>query len=650
MTQLTWGDTGSRYFEAGIDRGVLYIDDVGIPWNGLTSVQESPSGGEPTPYYMDGRKFRNLSSEEEYEASIQAITYPEEFEACDGSLQLASGFYINQQPRETFGFSYRTLVGNDVDGIDHAYKIHIVYDALASPTQVDYESLNEDLEPTPFSWAITTQPPVIANYRPSSHFTIDSRTVEPTTLAAIEDILYGTATEDARLPSALELITLMTIIYVRTNLALNPNTNTGLTPASTPISRTNHSINPSYKTLGSANVAGSTGVWSDTTTTLFDAGQTRPCRKYLMTVINSTSPISLAMQGAAASARYTTTPGEVWTASTYLLKDLGVDAVRTGRIDCNFYDGSGVLIGSMASGTALSMTNAIGVRPSLTITAPALAAAVQFSATISGSGGSLGAGILLYGDIVVEKEDTLYGVLVGTYSQDQSLSGKWSGTADASSTQGYAMGLPATTTADQVSKSDSIATAITSNNGWSWIRKTVSPTVAHDGNFAGVIVPTGTSNQTYCDIYGSSSALVLLPGRTYKASIWFRRRGPVRTYKALSWNSLRSRLILFYKNPGLETFTSVNSNGGPTDVGEALSEVTVAIPSGSAGGFLRLYNGSANPSDPLWFDSFMVEDITDFDPPLETFFDGSTADAPLVVNAWTGIADQSTSTQTVYYP
>lgn len=209
--RLNWGTVNERYFEAGVDRGVLYLPNAaGVPWNGLTAVDESPSGGEPRPYYLDGIKYLNLASAEEFEATIEAISSPREFGVCDGTVSIQNGLMLTQQPRSQFGLSYRTLVGNDVDGTDHAYKIHVVYNALAAPGQRSHATLTDTPEPTALSWDISTTPPRVPGYRPTAHMVIDSRTTPEALLAEVEDILYGSDTSISSLPTAVELVALFT--------------------------------------------------------------------------------------------------------------------------------------------------------------------------------------------------------------------------------------------------------------------------------------------------------------------------------------------------------------------------------------------------------------------------------------------------------
>ena len=216
MPRLNWDAPGSRHYEAGIDRGVLFVDgQPGVVWNGLTSVNESPTGGDPRPFYIDGVKYLNRSSPEEFEATITAFTYPVEFELCDGSVQPRQGLFLTHQRRKSFGFSYRTMIGNDQSD-NFGYKLHIVYNAMTSPASRDHATLKEQNDPDDFSWKITTKPPAMAGYRRTSHIVLDSRSTDPTVLSAVEDILYGTDADSARIPSLDDLISIYDTVSTMT--------------------------------------------------------------------------------------------------------------------------------------------------------------------------------------------------------------------------------------------------------------------------------------------------------------------------------------------------------------------------------------------------------------------------------------------------
>ena len=221
MAQLIqWDEATKRFYETGVDRGVLYPMNtangsypIGVAWNGITAVTESPSGAESNPLYADNIKYLNLISVEEFGATIEAYTYPDEFGECDGSKEPLAGLSFGQQGRKPFGLAYRTMLGNDALGTDYGYKLHLIYGCQAAPSEKGYAVINESPEAITFSWEITTTPVAVAGYKPVSSITIDSKKVNPAKLAALEVILYGvtgTPDVDGRLPLPDEVITLLT--------------------------------------------------------------------------------------------------------------------------------------------------------------------------------------------------------------------------------------------------------------------------------------------------------------------------------------------------------------------------------------------------------------------------------------------------------
>lgn len=214
MSKLVWDQTGERIYETGVKNGVLYVFDQGaytkgVAWNGLTAVTESPSGAEASALYADDIKYLNLMSNEEFGATIEAYTYPDEFAQCDGSAALAEGVMIGQQKRKQFGLCYRTTVGNDTDGNDYGYKIHIIYGALAAPSEKGYATINDSPEAITFSWEVTTTPVTVEGFKPTACVTIDSTKCDEAKLAALEAKLYGTESEEATLPLPDEIATMM---------------------------------------------------------------------------------------------------------------------------------------------------------------------------------------------------------------------------------------------------------------------------------------------------------------------------------------------------------------------------------------------------------------------------------------------------------
>lgn len=214
MSKLVWDQTGERFYETGVKMGVLYPQEggaypKGVVWNGLTAVTESPSGAEATALYADDIKYLNLMSTEEFGATIEAYTYPDEFAQCDGSAELIPGVMLGQQTRKAFGLAYRTVIGNDVDGNEYGYKLHLIYGALAAPSEKAYATINDSPEAITFSWEVSTTPVNVTGHKPTASITIDSTKVDADALAALEAVLYGSESEEARLPLPDEIATIM---------------------------------------------------------------------------------------------------------------------------------------------------------------------------------------------------------------------------------------------------------------------------------------------------------------------------------------------------------------------------------------------------------------------------------------------------------
>lgn len=210
--KLVWDKAGERFYESGVEQAVLYVQEgeeygAGVAWNGIISISENPSGAEPTPLYADNIKYLNLMSNEEFGVTIEAYTYPDEWAQCDGSAEIAKGVRVGQQPRKRFGLSYKTDIGSDLTD-DHGYKLHLVYGGMASPSEKGYSTQSDTPEAITFSWEVTTTPVKIEGFKPSASITIDSTSVDAVKLKELEDILYGSTEEEARLPLPSELITL----------------------------------------------------------------------------------------------------------------------------------------------------------------------------------------------------------------------------------------------------------------------------------------------------------------------------------------------------------------------------------------------------------------------------------------------------------
>ena len=218
MSKIVWDAIGEHTFETGVRNGVLYLQgaegtyNTGVAWNGLTSVSESPEGAEPTDLYADDIKYLTLMSAENFKATIEAYTYPVEFEECDGSATIAKGVVIGQQPRKPFGLCYRTAIGNDTDGNEHGYKLHIVYGCQASPSEKQYSTINDSPEAITFSWEVNTTPVNVNGKKPTATLIIDSTKADKAKLTALEAILYGSEEQEPRLPMPDEIAALMTTV------------------------------------------------------------------------------------------------------------------------------------------------------------------------------------------------------------------------------------------------------------------------------------------------------------------------------------------------------------------------------------------------------------------------------------------------------
>lgn len=215
MTKLKWDQAGEKTYETGVKQGVLYLQDAqgkypkGIAWNGLTSVSESPSGAEATAIYADDIKYLNIISAEEFGATIEAYTYPDEYAACDGSAEIAPGVLVGQQARKTFGLVYRTTIGNDTMGSAYGYKLHLIYGALAAPSEKAYQTINDSPEAITFSWEVSTTPVEVPGHNPTANLVIDSTKTGAKALKAIEDALYGTDETEAKLLLPSEVLTII---------------------------------------------------------------------------------------------------------------------------------------------------------------------------------------------------------------------------------------------------------------------------------------------------------------------------------------------------------------------------------------------------------------------------------------------------------
>lgn len=266
MSKLVWDQVGERFYETGVDHGVLYIPnaqgvyDNGVAWNGLTTVTESPSGAEPNAQYADNIKYLNLFSAEEFSATIEAFTYPDEFAQYDGLAVPTPGVLVGQQARKTFGLSYRTRLGNDQDGEDYGYKLHMVYGCSASPSEKAYQTINDSPAAIAFSWSVSTVPVAVSNLKPTSILTVNSTEVDSVQLAALEQILYGDTGIDPALPLPDTIITMFSgavVVVTPTQPTYVQGTHTITIPS---VAGVGYYINGALQTAGDVVIAADTVV------------------------------------------------------------------------------------------------------------------------------------------------------------------------------------------------------------------------------------------------------------------------------------------------------------------------------------------------------------------------------------------------------
>lgn len=419
MARLIWSASGERYYETGVDRGVLYVDaQPGVAWTGLTSVSEAPAGGEARPYYIDGIKYLNLSLIEEFAATINAFSSPPEFGPCDGSVAIQNGLFAAHQPRKPFGFSYRTKIGNDIDGVDHGYKIHLVYNALAAPSGRSNTSIGETTEPNEFSWSVTTVPPVVTGFRPTAHLVVDSRYTPTGLLVAIEDILYGSDAAAPRLPTVLELKTMFTSQgpVKRTNLALDPAATTNLISAD--------ELRWAPATYGTAPAAGTTTL--ETGTGPF--AQVPTFMRKTWTVSQSTPQANVGFVHGDDTNGFPVTPGQIFVISSYLRTSA---SGKKGFIRFRYFDSGGVILAEVSDGSEVDLTPNQWVRVSHSHQVPAGAAWLAPWSSTALPAAAWTAGDSLDGTaLLVESGDYLDTYFDGSFVDEAGMFYSWEGAAN----------------------------------------------------------------------------------------------------------------------------------------------------------------------------------------------------------------------------
>lgn len=636
MTRIAWGTAGERYFEAGADQGVLYVNGVGVPWNGLTGVSEDPDGGDPQPYYVDGYKYLNLAAAEEFKATINAFSSPSEFGQCDGTVAIHNGLFATQQPRKSFDMSYRTKVGNDISGIDHGYKIHLVYNALAAPSTRENNTTGDKTDPLGLSWGITTTPPRMDGMRPTAHLVIDSRVTPPNLMSAIEDILYGNDDADPRLPTQDELITLFNsdgpLLY--TNLVTNPSFETLSTYLTI---RTNLVINPEGGTLGGAAGSfriyqrwfGSGGVGTTNWVSSPGAhGSLAYVRKTWTTAPTGNNGGDIAFDFAqGGTAAVACAAGDVHTIA-YSWRASATSATMTfNRFIAQYYDATGAALGGSVVGSSFPAPTAnVWQDVSGTFTAPTGAAFVMFYHQVQFGSAIINVGFTLDGSApIVEKSASTLGFFSGASTMtDPDLQVGYNGTANASTS--YMRGT--------ITKNSTSASSI-SSTAWS-----------KSGTHSLRVIPKNYSNgaintDTYCGFGGDVGGIRhgMEAGKTYTVLATIH-------LEAAQIGSLNAnaRLIKAFTRIGTDAYVSTVSVQAQNTPGDTDLRVTFTVPSNASEAFIRLYNGASFGNGDVWFDNFAIVEGVYTGP----YFDGNTVDA-LAIYKWTGATDDSTSTMNSWY-
>jgi hypothetical protein len=423
MSRVTWGDPGTRFFETGVDRGVLYVNNDGVAWTGITSISERASGGEPKPYYMDGIKYLNIAGSEEFEATLEAFAAPAEFGPCDGTQSINNGLFATQQPRKAFGLSYRTLIGNDVVGQNLGYKIHLVYNALAAPSEKQYTTYGESSDPSSLSWSLTTLPPSLTGMKPTAHFVIDSRTTPDGLLEAIEDILYGSPSADSRLPLVSELISMFQSQgpLRRTNSLLNGGYVLGIAAAEM---RRNLVLNPSFKNAGTPGTEIRRNAFTDpriSSVASWSAG----------IATTGVGGATLTATSGAYSPNVTGVAGDYWTVSCDLTAPAG--SALTGTIALRPTTASS--FGSNAfSGSTFTVPAGTTQRVSNTLVLPAGSDGLRVYVN------GLNASNISIDKVMFEKSPTLLPYFDGGTVADLGLTYSWTGTVNASASTAVGIG------------------------------------------------------------------------------------------------------------------------------------------------------------------------------------------------------------------
>lgn len=618
MTRMLWGDSGNRFFETGVDRGVLYLSDQdGVPWNGLTSVEESPTGGEARPYYQDGVKFLNISGREEFEATIEAFSSPTEFGVCDGTVSIQKGLFVTQQPRRAFGLSYRTMVGNDLDGVEHGYKIHLVYNALAAPSSRANSTMTNSPEATTLSWAITTLPPSFTGYKPTAHLVIDSRTTPKGLLSAIEDILYGSDAADPRMPLVSELISMFQSQgpLTRRNLHINPSFRTA---NNTNTLRTNMSTNPTAEAAVTGWGSGGGRMTMSTPTVATPPnGGTK--------VVRGTVNVDMgASSGYMTQVILNHVVGNEYTSSVYINSPV----TRNFNLTTSWRDAANTVMGS-ASSSVVSCPAGVWTRLSVTSTCPTGADRQTFLIVCNEA--------LVIGDyfdadaLLVEFAGTALPYFDGNTPAAEGVTYSWTGSANTSTS--VATGVDTITAPTKVY-------ALTSGVvGW----------VSETGVYRILCKRAVASTALLMFSSTNSSLVAAVPGEIFSGRFKMRQVGGSANANVLPIIYAYTAATAVVQPPMAQSAASVTlPNDGTWQDVVAPSTTVAPATAATARWYIRNGTGGFPAGTVFEVKEFLMTKDLDVGLTPGSYFDGDTPDADNYFYAWEGAANASSSIENTW--
>lgn len=600
MTRLSWGSVGERYFETGVDRGVLYNSSgVGVPWNGLVSINETPTGGEPVPYYLDGHKYLNLAASEEFELSLTAFSSPREFDECDGTTSIALGLFVTQQPRKSFGLCYRTAIGNDVDGVEHGYKLHLVYNALAGSADRDIQTFSDSTEPSTFTWAITTLPPTLSGHKSTAHLVIDSRMTPPKLMAIVEAMLYGDDNTEARLPSPQELSDLFNLpgLVIATNRIKNPSfeKSEGLIEV-----RRNFIKNPMFRN----NNAG----WQANSAALFVG-------EGLVDIPESATIALLPV----ASDFVTVTEGETWTISF----TISIDADRP---PFNLQLSAQALLANEGGTSTIALGSQVEVVPGssriFTVTAVIPTGVIGIRGVFLLSSIARPGRRLKMSNAMVEKQKRLLPYFDGDTEDANGNVYTWVGAANAT---------------DSIQRLPGVF-GVASNFG-----KAVQSSEWSSSGFGHSVrmIPIGTNQTTFVNPDNSTDGLMklgMVAGKTYT----FLAKCRLSESLAGLLHANSRRMVLQYLADGMQY---VMSNQPPNLAGVYQHRIVVTLPENTIAASIQMFNGAIEGNGDIWWDDFLCVEGVYTGP----YFDGDTQGSPGHAYAWLDEPHDSESVYTSWY-